>query len=107
MNERYVSSYWVRGISFRNLPEVSIKFGDEVIHTPEPDNEYDANAIKLTVGDTHIGYMPKELCIPYKESNMSIAGYVCEIKLQDALIVGLNIVVSGENYLPKQKKVQQ
>lgn len=28
----------------------------------EPKNPYDKNAIKVFVNDTHIGYIPKELC---------------------------------------------
>jgi hypothetical protein len=33
---------------------------DKINLVPEPDNEFDPNAIKVYVGDTHIGYISKE-----------------------------------------------
>lgn len=106
MNECYASDYWVRGISFRNISVGAIKIDDPVDHLPEPDNKYDSNAIKLMCGGIHIGYMPKELCDSYNAGNFDVTGYVKEIKQENGVISGINVIISGDVYLPKQKKVE-
>ena len=106
MSDRYVSSYWARGISFRGIPTGSIKYSDPVDHLPEPDNKYDSNAIKLMSGDTHIGYLPHELCAPYSAGNFDVTGYVHEVKQENGVITGINVIIGGDVYLPKQGNVR-
>lgn len=57
------------GTSFRpkkDIQKVHNQLKQAVSHNVklyfEPKNPYDKNAIKVFVNDTHIGYIPKELC---------------------------------------------
>ena len=59
----------VVGTSFRPKEDIQIvhnQLKQKVSHNVklyfEPKNPYDKNAIKVFVNDTHIGYIPKELC---------------------------------------------
>lgn len=59
----------VVGTSFRpkeDIQTVHNQLKQNVSHNVklyfEPKNPYDKNAIKVFVNDTHIGYIPKELC---------------------------------------------
>ena len=57
---------------------MSVSVGMPVSFVPEPDNEFDPNAIKVMVhrgggppttleGAEHVGYVPRELCVVFKE----------------------------------------
>ena len=105
MEQLYTSAYWVRGISFRGVAEGTVSIGDVITHTPEPANIYDPNAIKLMVGDIHIGYMPKELCKPYSESAINNRGYISQIKHENGVVTGIEVTVITSKYLPRQAKV--
>lgn len=57
------------GTSFRPKEDIQMvhnQLKENVSHNVklyfEPKNLYDKNAIKVFVNDTHIGYIPKELC---------------------------------------------
>ena len=40
---------------------------EEALLVPEPTNEYDPNAIKVMIGDIHVGYVPKDETIEVSE----------------------------------------
>jgi len=65
----------VKGVMFEGRQEriEKVCIGDEVDLVPEPDNPYDKNAIKLTVRDMDVGYIPKEVnqnIQPYLEKGL-------------------------------------
>ena len=105
MGQLYTSTYWVRGISFRGIAEKAINVGDRVTHIAEPTNIYDPNAIKLMVDDVHIGYMPKELCKPYKDSTITDKGIITQVKHENGAVIGVEVSVVTISYLPRQAKV--
>lgn len=49
----------VAGFRYRDVSINDVKIGDEVMFIPEPENEYDPNAIKVILTDKHIGYVNK------------------------------------------------
>ena len=59
METRVVGLYY-RGDGAR-LAVDELEPGDEVTLEPEPENKYDAYAVKVLSGSVHIGYLPKEL----------------------------------------------
>lgn len=47
----------VAGFRYRDISINDVNVGDEVTLEPEPNNEYDPNAIKVMLGASHIGYV--------------------------------------------------
>jgi hypothetical protein len=73
------------GIELKNVPVVGVIFenrqmllmevdeDDEVILKKEPDNPYDANAIKVLAKGLHVGYLPRTMAsslVKYSEDQM-------------------------------------
>jgi hypothetical protein len=65
----------VAGVKFRQneLGELYGKDWNKVVITcvPEPDNKYDANAIKILADDVHIGYFPANVAEAFSDAEKS------------------------------------
>jgi len=56
-------TFYIAGVQFRTgLKEVGadLKAGMELDLVPEPENEYDPNAVAIHHEGTHLGYVPKK-----------------------------------------------
>ena len=61
-----IKSMFTEGDRVYEIPAETQILGDcELI--PEPDNEYDKNAIKVVVDGMHVGYIPKDRCSEVKK----------------------------------------
>lgn len=59
---RRIDSFHIRGFQYWDGAFVlaELKPGDKLSLCPEPDNPYDAQAIAIYLGDTKLGYVPRE-----------------------------------------------
>lgn len=86
----------IAGIPHRkpaSLPNV----GDIVTLVPEPQNPYDANAIKVLHGDVHLGYIPKTETATVRQFNwttMQVAEVVPERKWSEVIIENIDEPIS-------------
>ena len=55
--------FFIAGVQFRTQAEqktlASLTEGEVLTLVPEPDNQYDSNAVKIMKGDAHLGYVPR------------------------------------------------
>ena len=75
----------INGTDYRTFEDIErankLQKGETLYLIPEPNNEYDKNAIKvLTKDSVHIGYIPKELCRLF---NNILEGKISEIYVVD------------------------
>lgn len=83
--QNILSRFRINGTYYRTLEEIErankLQKGEPLYLVPEPNNEYDNNAIKvLTKDNVHIGYIPKELCRLF---NDILEGKISEIYVVD------------------------
>lgn len=120
------NTMWVRGVSFRPDQVGKIDSGDEVLFKPEPDNEYDPNAVKVLViqGSNliHVGYVPKELTQyirplakemeefrknPWKSKGGYWNSRITEIVYEpDEENFGVQIAFESDVFIPDQEKLK-
>jgi hypothetical protein len=55
--------FYVAGVKHHKLGSIAetVKSGDPITLVPEPENEYDANAIRCEFAGTMVGYVPARL----------------------------------------------
>ena len=106
------SSVWVRGISFRNIPENTIFNGDSVYFEADPDNEYhkekypDSVAVKIYARDIFIGYIPAELCSYFAQLDIESAE-VASIKEEDGKLIAVELYIYADAFLPRQTRLEK
>ena len=74
-------TFYIAGVQFRTgLKEVGadLKAGMELDLVPEPENEYDPNAVAIHHEGTHLGYVPKRFSSEIT-SIIEIADIICTI----------------------------
>jgi hypothetical protein len=47
--------------------------------SPEPDNPYDSNAIKILADDQGIGYLPRMVAQAFKDNHIDVKKYKCAL----------------------------
>ncbi len=78
-------TFYIAGVQFRTgLKEVgaNLSEGMELDLVPEPDNEYDPNAVAIHFSNTHLGYVPKKFSSEVT-AILDIADLVCTIEKID------------------------
>ena len=58
----------VAGVSFRQLAVEAVDIGDEVQLVPDPDNQYDPNAVKVMSGEHWLGFIPRDQAETVKQA---------------------------------------
>lgn len=92
---------FVAGIKYRdNYEELLVKLeeGMELQIRPEPDNEFDPDALAVYNGEDHLGYIPKK-DIPAIVLNMKDGNVTAEIDYVDEEHIDLVVSVSFESLL--------
>ena len=55
--------FYIAGVQFHDMKKVisALEEGTELDLTPEPDNQYDPNAVRIEHKETMLGYVPRKL----------------------------------------------
>jgi hypothetical protein len=53
----YIAGSFARSRMARKVLE-DAPIGTQVLLVPEPDNQFDSNAVKVMIGQAHVGYVP-------------------------------------------------
>ena len=87
-------SAYLRGINFRPIEArqaaAALEVGAVLELTREPFNPHDPNAIMVSIDDTHIGYVAKEIAVeiaPEMDSGMTAVCTVTDIMLPKSFIL--------------------
>ena len=96
----------VKGVKYRDFDITNIDVNASVEFVPEPDNQYDSNAVKIICNDTFIGYLPKNalqsMIINYtKADDYRVISYISEVDedLQE-IKIAIGIYADGLDQLP-------
>jgi hypothetical protein len=80
-NER---KFFIAGVVFRGESAINaineLEIGDELILKPEPENEFDSNAIAIYSGEVHLGYVPKKFSAELAAA-LEITDYECIVEV--------------------------
>lgn len=62
MKNRFYASFYITGYTYWDGLEVmdSLVLGTKLTLEVEPSNPYDANAVKILLGDVMLGYIPRD-----------------------------------------------
>ena len=85
------TSHVIVGIRYHLRPGTYIKSGDTVGLIPEPDNEYDSNAIAVYLDEQKIGYIKASEAVSLAEhlnnENITVHSYIHSIDINCKIII--------------------
>ena len=90
--QNILSRFSIKGTYYRTFEDIErankLQKGETLYLVPEPNNEYDKNAIKvLTEDNVHIGYIPKELCRLFND--------ILEGKISEIYVIDINFGIDA------------